>query len=76
MVVVPPRPPSPVLHEAARVMPPPIFHLRPPPPVPHMRPYVRPEFAPPQPWCDRHPTACYPQDCQACAQLLAWHHEF
>eukprot|EP00972_Heterocapsa_arctica_P025555 3762097-Heterocapsa_arctica.AAC.1 len=65
MVVVPPRPPSPVLRMAAREVAPPISHLRPPPPKPHMRAYVRPEVAPPRPWCERHPTACYPLDCAA-----------
>eukprot|EP00972_Heterocapsa_arctica_P068062 10048802-Heterocapsa_arctica.AAC.1 len=55
---------------------PPIFHLRPPPPKPHMRAYVRPEVAPPRPWCERHPTSCYLRDCAACAQLMAWHNQF
>eukprot|EP00972_Heterocapsa_arctica_P079275 11685319-Heterocapsa_arctica.AAC.1 len=65
VVVAPRRPPSPVLGMTARMMPPPMSHLRPPPPVPLTRPYVRPEFVPPRPWCLQHPTACFPHDCQA-----------
>eukprot|EP00972_Heterocapsa_arctica_P049658 7307241-Heterocapsa_arctica.AAC.1 len=56
---------------------PPIFHLRPPPPKPHNQmAFVRPERAPPRPWCEYHPTSCYPRDCEACAQLMAWHNQF
>eukprot|EP00972_Heterocapsa_arctica_P047134 6953622-Heterocapsa_arctica.AAC.1 len=75
-VVVPPRPLSPIFHVAGQVIAPPIFHSRPPPPVPQLRPYIRPEFAPPPPWCNIHPIVCYPQDCQQCALRMAWHNQF